>query len=67
LVAFLPEFSYNLAIMGAVPKNKITRAERGKRRSGNTPDLKKDTKIARTPLHKRGLMAAIFKATGLEK
>ena len=52
--------------MAAVPKNKITRAERGKRRAGNTPNLKKDLN-ARVPLHKRGLMAAIFKATGLEK
>jgi len=46
--------------MGALPKNKITRVERGKRRKGNTPALKKDVKTARTPLHKRGLVAAIF-------
>lgn len=26
--------------MGALPKNKITRAERGKRRKGNTPKIK---------------------------
>ena len=43
--------------MPAVPKNKITRAERGKRRAGNTPSLKKD-RHARVPLHKKSLMAA---------
>ena len=42
--------------MGAQPKNKITRAERGKRRAGNTPSLKKDVKRAKTPLHKQTLM-----------
>jgi hypothetical protein len=53
--------------MGAVPKNKITRAERGKRRAGNTPSLKKDVKIGRTPLHKKGFMAELFKTIGLEE
>ncbi|KKU18124.1 MAG: hypothetical protein UY13_C0002G0526 [Candidatus Pacebacteria bacterium GW2011_GWB1_47_8] len=48
--------------MGAVPKNKITRVERGKRRAGNTPTLKKDIKTARIPLSKKGFMAALFKA-----
>lgn len=42
--------------MGAQPKNKITRAERGKRRAGNTPSLKKDAKNAKVPLHKQTLM-----------
>lgn len=53
--------------MGALPKNKITRVERGKRRKGNTPNLRKDANTASVPRHKRGLMAAVFKAVGLEK
>ncbi len=51
--------------MGAHPKNKITRAERGKRRAGNTPSLKKDHKIASVPLHKRGLVASILRKIGV--
>jgi hypothetical protein len=51
--------------MAALPKNKITRAERGKRRAGNTPSLKKD-RNSRVPLHKKGLVAALFKAVGLD-
>jgi hypothetical protein len=51
--------------MGAVPKNKITSIERGKRRSGNRPDLVKDLKFAKTPKHKRGLVAQMFKRMGL--
>lgn len=38
--------------MTPLPKNKITRAERGKRRQGNTPKLTKNTKVAKVPLHK---------------
>ena len=38
--------------MTPLPKNKITRAERGKRRQGNTPKLTKNVKIAKVPLHK---------------
>ncbi|MBQ6436716.1 hypothetical protein IJJ27_04145 [bacterium] len=38
--------------MTPLPKNKITRAERGKRRRGNTPKLVKNTKVAKVPLHK---------------
>ncbi len=38
--------------MTPLPKNKITRAERGKRRQGNTPKLIKNIKTAKTPLHK---------------
>jgi hypothetical protein len=53
--------------MPAVPKNKITRAERGKRRAGNTPSLKKDAKTSRMPLHKKGFMTAILKSAGLDK
>ncbi|MFH2021734.1 MAG: hypothetical protein ABIJ33_00420 [Patescibacteria group bacterium] len=52
--------------MGAVPKNKITRAERGKRRAGNTPSLKKDARRASPILHKQGLVASILKKIGLD-
>lgn len=45
--------------MGALPKNKITRVERGKRRRGNTPKVVRDTNQAQPPLHKRGLLASI--------
>lgn len=45
--------------MGALPKNKVTAAERGKRRRGNTPKLLKTHKKAQIPLHKRGLAASI--------
>ncbi|MBQ6437772.1 hypothetical protein IJJ12_00120 [bacterium] len=39
--------------MTPLPKNKITRAERGKRRAGNTPKLlKKNAATAKIPLHK---------------
>lgn len=51
--------------MGALPKNKITSAERGKRRAGNTPNIKKDPKVTSVPLSKRGLVASILAATGL--
>ncbi|MCA9372830.1 hypothetical protein KC921_01875 [Candidatus Woesebacteria bacterium] len=47
--------------MGALPKNKITRAERGKRRRGNTPKLVRDVNTTKTPLHKRGLVASIVR------
>lgn len=50
--------------MGAVPKNKITRAERGKRRSGNRPFLVKDGHSS-VPLHKRGFVAELLKFVGL--
>jgi len=53
--------------MGAVPKNKITRVERGKRRAGNTPSLKKDARISKTPLHKKGLIAGFLKAISGDK
>lgn len=52
--------------MGALPKNKITRAERGKRRRGNTPKLLKDTKHASVPLNKRGFVDQFLKAVGLK-
>lgn len=51
--------------MPALPKNKITSVERGKRRKGNTPKLLKNTKHSQAQLHKRGLVAQIFKAVGL--
>ncbi len=47
--------------MGALPKNKITRAERGKRRAGNKPTITKDTNSAAIPLHKRGMVAEFLK------
>lgn len=47
--------------MGALPKNKITRAERGKRRRGNTPQLKKDVKQSKVPLYKRGILASLMR------
>lgn len=48
--------------MGAHPKNKITRVEQGKRRSGNTPKLKKDAKHGKVPLHKATLAERFAKA-----
>jgi len=51
--------------MGALPKNKITRAERGKRRRGNTPTITRDVKHASIPLHKRGLVASIMRSIGI--
>ncbi len=53
--------------MGALPKNKITRMERGKRRSGNTPVIKKDVNIATVPSSKKGLVNQIFSALKLEQ
>lgn len=50
--------------MGALPKNKITRAERGKRRRGNTPKLQRDTKTAAVPLHKQGFVAQLLQFAG---
>lgn len=52
--------------MGAVPKNKITRAERSRRRRGNKPQLKKNLGQAQVPLHKQGLVAQIFRTIGLD-
>jgi len=51
--------------MGAVPKNKITRVEQGKRRAGNKPSLKKDAKRSLTPAHKQGLVNSILKKINL--
>jgi hypothetical protein len=53
--------------MGAHPKNKITRAERGKRRAGNTPSLKRDHRVVTVPLHKRGLVNSMLASLGLAK
>lgn len=52
--------------MGALPKNKITRAERGKRRAGNTRKITKDYRVKAVPSNKRGLVASILTAIGLE-
>lgn len=51
--------------MGALPKNKITRAERGKRRAGNTRSVTKDFRTARIPSRKAGLVQSMFAAIGL--
>ncbi len=48
--------------MGALPKNKITRAERGKRRAGNTPTITKNVTVAKVPLHKRRLSTQVIKS-----
>lgn len=53
--------------MGALPKNKITRAERGKRRAGNTPDVTRDIHTAKMPLHKQSLSAAMLADMGFAK
>lgn len=47
--------------MGALPKNKITRCERGKRRSGNTPNLLKNPQKTNIPLGKKRLADQILK------
>jgi hypothetical protein len=41
--------------MAGQPKNKVTRAEQGKRRRGNTPKLVKNLKQAKVPHHKQTL------------
>lgn len=51
--------------MGALPKNKITRVEQGKRRAGNKADVKKDPKTNAIPLHKQGFVASLLKTLGL--
>lgn len=43
--------------MTPLPKNKITRAERGKRRAGNTPTLTRNTKTTKVPLYKDKIVA----------
>ncbi|HEX7017361.1 MAG TPA: hypothetical protein VF209_00430 [Patescibacteria group bacterium] len=52
--------------MGALPKNKITRRERGKRRAGNTPKLNRDAKVTKVPRHKQGFLAELKKFIGLQ-
>lgn len=52
--------------MGALPKNKITRAERGKRRAGNTPSLKKVVKHSTVARHKAGLVNQFLQKLGLQ-
>lgn len=53
--------------MGALPKNKITSVERGKRRSGNSPTLTKQIAHSTVPLHKRGLVAQIRRSMSTSK
>lgn len=50
--------------MAAQPKNKITRAERGKRRRGNTPTVTKDVKNSIVPRHKQSLVKTVLKVIG---
>lgn len=50
--------------MGALPKNKITRSERGRRRAGNTPKLALDTNVTSIPFSKRGLTSSILSKLG---
>ncbi len=45
--------------MTPLPKNKITSAERGKRRAGNTPTLTLNAKTAKTPLHKEKMVGKL--------
>jgi hypothetical protein len=42
--------------MTPLPKNKITRAERGKRRAGNTPQLRRNPSRAKVPQYKDRLV-----------
>lgn len=51
--------------MGALPKNKITSVERGKRRRGNTPKITQDTKVIAVKSHKQGFVAEMMKFLGL--
>lgn len=53
--------------MGALPKNKITRVERGKRRAGNTPALKKDVRTAQVPKAKKNIVDQLLKFAGFTK
>ena len=53
--------------MGALPKNKITRVERGKRRAGNKPTITKDVNTASIPPYKRGIVASILRSVGLSQ
>jgi len=53
--------------MGALPKNKITRVERGKRRAGNRPSLKKDIKQTSIPANKQGFVNKLLDFAGLNK
>lgn len=57
---------YNPFSMGALPKNKITRIERGNRRRGNTPKLRKDINKTQVQMHKRGFVAQLLKGLGLK-
>lgn len=53
--------------MGALPKNKITRAERGKRRAGNKPKVLKDSHTHQIPRQKKSLFAAMMASMGYSK
>ena len=49
----------------ALPKNKTTRVEQGKRRIANKANVKKDPKTNAIPLHKQGFVASMLKSLGL--
>ncbi len=51
--------------MGALPKNKLTRVEQGKRRAANKAIIKKDPKVTAIPLHKQGIVASMLQKLGL--
>ena len=53
--------------MGALPKNKITSVERGKRRAGNRPKLKKDVNMTAVPKAKKSFVANLLKFAGFSK
>jgi len=53
--------------MGALPKNKISSVERGKRRAGNKPKLKKDTNMAAVPKAKQSFVSNLLKFAGFSK
>lgn len=53
--------------MGALPKNKISSVERGKRRAGNTPSLKKDVKKTAVPKAKKNFVNQLLKFAGFDK
>lgn len=54
--------------MGALPKNKITRAERGKRRKGNTPKIKvQHPDHILMPLAKKTLFGKFLELVGSTK
>jgi len=52
--------------MGAVPKYRINKAKRGKRRRGNTKKITKKLQHAAVPKHKKGFVAQMFRKIGVD-